>query len=281
MSDNLKDFLGGEAEPENAPPVPEVDSPPGAQEHERKEPEKDPAASPEGTQPAKPEGEPEPEAPDGRHVPLRALEAERKQRQDWKDRAARAEAERDALMRQLEEAKKAPPPAPPQQQQQAPQPPPLPDPETNPAGYIAALIEHNNREAQRMIVEERFGVSETLLRQRIGDAETDAVVAEFKAAAEADPLLMQQLHRQRDPFGYAHQTVQRIRALREVGDDPAAYKARLRAEWEAEMAGQQQPPPAAPALPPRAPSLARVNGSAGRAAPDFTGPPPMEDILRR
>lgn len=273
MSDNLKDFLGGEAEPEPAPEPREPEQPAAPEPEAKPEPE---APEP------KPEGEPEPEAPDGRHVPLRALEAERKQRQDWKDRAARAEAERDALMRQLEEAKKAPPPAPPQPQQQY-QPPPLPDPETNPAGYISALIARQQQEAREMIVMERFNTSEALLRQRIGDEETDAVVAEFKAAAQVDPVLQQQLAHQRDPFGYAHQAVQRIRALREVGDDPAAYKARLRAEWEAEMAGQQQqpPPPAAPALPPRAPSLARVNGSAGRAAPDFTGPPPMEDILRR
>src|SRR4029077_16278872 len=41
-------------------------------------------------------------------VPRRALEDERHKRQDWKERAVKAETQHAELMRQLDEAKKAP-----------------------------------------------------------------------------------------------------------------------------------------------------------------------------
>ena len=44
-------------------------------------------------------------------VPRRAYETEQQKRQNWVERASKAEAERDMLAKQLEEARKAPPPA--------------------------------------------------------------------------------------------------------------------------------------------------------------------------
>lgn len=271
MSETLEDFLG-KPEPE---PAPEPQQREPEQQAEAPKPDAEPEAP-------KPEGEPpEPQQQDDRRVPLAALESERKARQDYKERAARAEAERDMLMKQLEEAKRAP--VQPEQRQQQFQAPQLPDPQTNPAGYISALIEHQRVAAEQMIIHERFNNSELRLRQQIGDEQVDALLAEFEAAAAQDESLRSRVGQQRDPFAWAHKEMQARKLQAEVGSDPEAYKARLRAEWEAETQGRQtqQTQPQQPTLPPRAPSLANTRSAAPRAAATFTGPTPLEDILGR
>ena len=266
MNQKLDAFLEGE-------PEPALESGPGLENQRDTAPEKEAAVQePEPEPDPEPEGEPEPEAPeqpDGRNVPLRALEAERKQRQDWKDRAARAEAERDEVRRQLEEARKAPPPAP---------PPDLtaqyPDPQTDPVGYV-----------QQILIMERLNNSEAWLRQSVGDEEVDRVQAEFKAAADKNPVMMQQLYSQPNPYKWAKQQVDLMRLQKDVGADPAAYRAKieaeLRAQIAAEYAGQQTgAPPVSPAAG-RAPSIANARSAAPRSAPTFTGPPSIGEILGR
>jgi hypothetical protein len=63
----------------------------------------------------------------------------------------------------------------------------------------------------------------------------------------------------------------------EIGTDPAAYEARLRAKWESERGNGAQPSPVA-GMPP---SLANARSSAPRSSNGFSGPLAMEDILRR
>src|SRR5690349_19143588 len=144
-------------------------------------PEPEPAAAaPEPPEkPTAPQPEPDagPEVPEGEVIPRGAYEAERRRRQDWKERAARAEAERDALNRQLEEAKRAPAPAP--SQQQAPLPPL--DPQQDPQGFVQRV--------QSVMLNERLNNSEMFLREKLGPEKVDEYVTEFKQAAEADPAL--------------------------------------------------------------------------------------------
>jgi hypothetical protein len=63
----------------------------------------------------------------------------------------------------------------------------------------------------------------------------------------------------------------------EIGTDPAAYEAKIRAKIEAERGAD---PPVSPVagMPP---SLANARSSAPRGTNGFTGPPSMDDILRR
>jgi hypothetical protein len=65
----------------------------------------------------------------------------------------------------------------------------------------------------------------------------------------------------------------------EIGTDPAAYEAKLRAKWEQER-GNGNAPLVSPAagLPP---SLANVRSSGGRATNGYAGPMSMDDILSR
>ena len=277
MADNaqLDAFLTGGApqegapEPAAAPPAPEPPKEPAGATAAPGKPPEAAAKAPE----AEPEDEPQPHTgSDNRTVPFSALE---KVRNDWKSKYAAEQARAELLAKQLEEARKPPPPV----QQQAPQPQyiPPPDPAQDPQGY--------HQRVQGVILNERLNTSEMLLREKVGDDAVDALITEFQQAAKADPTLYGKLYQQTRPYQWAAKEVEAMRLRRDIGDDPAAYRARIeaeaRAKWEAE-AGQQPnganghaPSPAA-GLPP---SLASARSVAGRTASPFTGPPPLEALF--
>lgn len=176
------------------------------------------------------------------HVPLAALEAERKGRQDWKEKAIRAEAERDALRNA-------------QQPQAQPQ-------QLDPLQTM-----------QRQLINERFNTSEMLARQKYTDM--DEKLAVFQEAARQDPALMLALQSQNHPWEYAYKHAERLLLQREIGDDPKSYRAKVEAEIRAKIASEAAQV-AAPAVP------ASLNGArsvAARSAPAWTGPLPISDIL--
>jgi hypothetical protein len=266
MADNtqLDSFLatgtppdGAQAPPqEPAPePPPKPDTPPSTPEKPARE-----AAV------AEPEEDEEIElhsGSDSRLVPLASLE---KVRNDWKSKAAAEKARADELNRQLEAIRR-----PPEQPQPQPQYQPVPlDPVNNPQGFIAQV--------QREMFNDRLNTSELMLRKEIGAEAVSALVADFKAAAAQNPMLERQLQQQVHPYEWVRQQVEMIRLHRDVGDDPAAYRARIEAElrnkWEAEAQGPRVSPAAG--LPP---SLANARSVAGRATSNFTGPPTMDAIL--
>lgn len=174
------------------------------------------------------------------HVPLAALEAERKGRQDWKEKAIRYEEELKQLRQQ------------PQQQFQPQQMDPL-------------------QQVQQQLVNERFNTSEMLVKAAHPDA--DQVVELFMDAARANPALAAALHTQRHPWEFAYKEGKRLAMLKEVGDDPAAYRAKLEAEIRAQLQSQAQPQVQVPA------SLNGARSVAPRAAGGFTGPPSFNDIF--
>jgi hypothetical protein len=262
-NDKLEAFLSANSGAQEPPPAPATE-PPAA-------PPPDPAPSqpdkPQPTQePSQPQHEPDDEEPrDARigepAVPRSALEDERAKRRDWKGKADRLEGEAAELRKQLEELRKPPP---------APQPPPqpaqqyqFPDPVTHPAEYQAEMLANH-----------AFNVSELLARDKYGDEAVDKLVSDFAQMAQGDPMLWAKLRQQRHPFEWARREVQRQGFLREVSD-PEAYKAKLRAEWEAERAAQAPPAVATPTNTPppnMPPSLANVRSAAPRQAPQWSGP---------
>jgi hypothetical protein len=202
-------------------------------------------------QPPEGEGAAPPAADTTRHVPLEALEAERKGRQDWKEKAIRAEAERDQLRQQMERGQQ-----PPQQQQQDP---------------LLTL--------QQQMVNDRFNFSEALMREK--HADVDEAVEAFKEAAKQNPALVAQMHANPLPWKFAYEEGKRLRFATEIGNDPEAYRKKVRAEIEAELKAQQQPAslqsqqPAAQPLPQ---SLAGARSSGARGG-TFTGPVPFETLF--
>lgn len=175
------------------------------------------------------------------HVPLAALEAERTQRKDWKEKAIRLEEE----LKQLRQ---------PQQHYQPQQVDPI-------------------QSMQQQLVNERFNTSELIVKRDHADA--DQVVEVFMDAARANPALAAALQNQRHPWEFAYKEGKRLLMLKEVGDDPAAYRAKVEAEIRAQLQSQA---PAQPQFNVPA-SLNGARSTAPRNAPGWTGPTAMTDIL--
>jgi len=188
-----------------------------------------------------------------RHVPLAALEAERKGRQDWKEKAARYEGELAEVRRQLEQRQQ------PQGEQQQ---------ERNPFEVM-----------QERILNERFNTSEMIARQ--AHADIDEKIEVFKTAMEKNPALYAQMQADRHPWEFAYREGARMLLAQEMGDDPTAYRSKLEAEIrEKVMAelGHTSTTPAASKTPLPA-SLAGARSSAARSAPSFTGPTPFDQVV--
>lgn len=203
---------------------------------------------------------------DGPHVPRKALEDERKKRQEIERRFTDLERRLNDMMQPKEQA----------QPQQAPDP--WADPE--------AAMTYQRNELQsafaRQMYETRVALSSEILRAQKSDF--DEVVAEFVQHAQRDPGLHNAVLNHPNPAAFAYQQGQRIRFLNEVGNDPAAYKAKLREEVMAEMGQGQQPAVAqqssSPALaPPKslaATTSAQPRNNKGQFA---SGPASLDDIL--
>ncbi len=184
-----------------------------------------------------------------KHVPLEALEAERKGRQDWKEKAIRYEEELRQIREQQQRAQQG------QQQQQDPL-----------------------QQMHQQIVNERFNTSEMLMRER--HADVDEVVETFKEAAAQNPALIAQMHASPHPWKFAYEEGKRMRFAAEIGNDPEAYRKKVREEVLAELQKSQagQPAAAAPAAAPLPQSLAGAR-SAGARGNTWTGPTPMETLF--
>jgi hypothetical protein len=279
MSGQLDAFLkggnpeGSEAAPSEAPAAPAPAATPSQEGTERKP---DAAAASNGKAPpatAKaPAPEPEDDADPGEAepgqpvVPRGAYEKERARRQNWVERASRAEAERDALTKQLEEARKAPPPAaaPPSRQFE-----PI-DPARDPEGYT--------RNLRGVVLNERLNVSEMMAVDKHGKDVIEQETKYFQERAAADPRLFAELYSKPHPYQWMIDTNATARLHEEIGTDPAAYEAKIRAKIEAERGAGPAPISPAAGLPP---SLANARSAAPRGTNGFAGPPSMADILAR
>ena len=277
MTERLDDFFGPRPGEDAAPPPAPPPEPKAQQQAEAHAPAAPHAPQPEATP------IPEPK-PGDRTVPLSALMDERNKRQDYKTQAAALEAElrvikeqqgaekaeRERLQQQLEEARKAPP-APP------PQPSPMPNPTEDPAGYATFLREQTWNDLCNR--------SEAAFKQANPGVDTTAMVARLAQEIRANPALGQELRNQFHPFEWLNGKLKKLDGLKQIGDDPDAYAAKLREQIRAELAAEmQQPAPAVPApkQAPRLPaSLASVPNAGDREPNPYLGPTPLEDVLGR
>jgi hypothetical protein len=126
-----------------------------------------------------------------------------------------------------------------QQRQTAERPDPLLDPEAFVAAQSAAIDEK--------IWDNKAQMSELMARQVYGP---DVVEAAFEALREKnDPFTNQRIKDSQHPWDEMVKWHKREKLLSEVGEDPAAYKARIIAEFQA----QQQQAPAGGETPATAP----------------------------
>ena len=97
------------------------------------------------------------------------------------------------------------------------------------------------------LLNERLNNSEMMLREKIGDEKLGEYVEEFRQMAQADPTLFGKLYSQPHPYNWMTREVDRLRLVRDVGSDPAAYRDKIlaegRAQWEAEKAAPRRRQP--------------------------------------
>jgi len=188
-----------------------------------------------------------------KHVPLAALEAERSQRKDWKEKALRLEGQLEALTKNQQQQNT-------QQEQQQHQMDPL------------QVME------QRML-HQNLNFSERMARKEYGPELVDKAFEKFSELAKSNPALHQQVLQSADPWDAVVQEYKKASLLEEVGTDPAAYREKLRAELLAELGQNPGATAAAQTVLPK--SLAGSRSSATRSAPSFTGPTPLDQILNK
>lgn len=123
----------------------------------------------------------------------------------------------------------------------------------------------------------RIAIGEDMLREKIGDDQFE----DLDAWLRTRPDVVQTAHGKPNPWRYAHQVYQKERTLAEIGDDPSAYRERLKAELLAELRQQQPASGAMGGNPPQLPRNASAQRSAGARPSGIPINPPLEEIFRR
>lgn len=207
---------------------------------------------------AEPETEPAAEVPPtNQGLPpetFKGLKEEREKRQ-------RLEAELEALKAQIQAA---------QQPQEPPAPPPSvwEDEQAYGSHIVTAAVQQANLNA-------KLDMSEMLTRREKTDFEP--MKAKFLQMAEMNPVLAQQALSDPDPWGKAYQIAKNAATMEELGaTDLDTLKAQLREQLLAEAAANV-PISNNPTIPP---SLTTARNVGARSGPGWSGPRPIEDLLR-
>lgn len=206
---------------------------------------------------------------DPAHIPIAALKDERTKRQQIeaeKQQLAERLAQYDAYFEQLNN----------QQAEQGP-----PDPAYDPVGYAEWVSAQSQNQVmpqvQQMVQEQvlraRVDFTETLARQKWADY--DEKVELFKAEAQRNPYLVQQMASASDPASFAYQVANQIAEARQYSSgnampDREQLKAQLREELKAELGLSNRQAPT---------SLANERSVGSRSGPAWSGPTPIGDIL--
>lgn len=195
---------------------------------------------------------------DGPLVPRRALEDERRKRQDYERRLADMERKLQASA----------------QPQQAPPAAPPADWWTDPE----AAAQRMQAEHTYAIFETRLSLGEEIMSQK---PDYEAAKAAFIEAAQADMDLTAKMVKSANPAKFVYEQGRKLQAMREIGDDPVSYRQRLEEEFKAKYLAPQpvvSQPPKAPAPKSLAGTPSTARDPQGRFA-SSSGPASLEDLL--
>lgn len=171
-------------------------------------------------------------------------------------KAMREEREkRQALERQLAEARQPKPPVDPW------------------ADLPGALTSQEQKFEERLFLE-RCNTTEELARDRHKDF--DEVREVFLEAAQSNPALFQQLRQERNPAEFAYREGLRIKELKDVNGDFSAYKSKLERDIEARLTAQFE---AKYGKQPEVPTSLNSETSPAQQTPVYAGPPPLKTLL--
>ena len=219
-------------------------------------PPADPPSDP-PAEPTPPAADPAPgtEGEGGTTVPLAALKAIREEKKAIKD-------ELEALKATI--APQAPP---------SPQPAPVPQamPPLDPFNpQFGAQLQHI---VAHQTTQTRLQISRDMAEREFGKEEVAAAYAYF----DQNPDQSHGLLKESSPFHAAVTAYRRAKAMAEIGDDPAAYRAKLAEEIRAQVVAELQAQP--PARQPN-PSLAnKANLTNPSPSQEWSGPTPLDEIL--
>lgn len=226
--------------------------------------EPQPEATPEVPEPVAvaPETVEPPKAPD----PVSAAPQEPKEVAAFKQAAIEERRKRQALEAEIARLREA---------QAAPQAPPR-DFFENPDEAFEQRLTPKLREMEQRMLDRVYNAMEAAARARYQDYDEKREI--FLQLAQEDPTIVAGLQTAPDPAEYAYATAKRLSVLREIGDDPDAYRKRVEAEVRerltAEMA-QRRPTPAA--VPP-----ASLNAEKSPvSSQNWGGPTPITSIFSR
>lgn len=182
-------------------------------------------AEPVGETPAAP---PAAEPEDLKHVPISAILDEREKRQ-----AAQREAEELRRWKAEREAKDA----------EAKQP--KPDFYDNPEQYLQS----ERQKIEHAVWSRHLDSSQYRAEQAHGKEAVAAAIPEFQVAATQNPALAHQFNSHPEPYAFLMEWKAKADAMKEIGDDPAAYRERLRQELLAEHQAAQPAQPQSRPIP--------------------------------
>ena len=152
-----------------------------------------------------------------------------------------------------------------------PKPEPVPDILDEPEQYARYIQQTQSSQMTDM----RLNMSEEMTRMTLGDEVVDAAFEAFK------PNLGTPVHDQimtaRNPYKAMVDWHKQQQVISEIGDDPAAYRARLEAEIRAEVEAQAAVQQVKGVKPP--PSLATQSNLGVRAGPAWSGPASLSDLI--
>jgi hypothetical protein len=152
----------------------------------------------------------------------------------------------------------------------------------NPDAAIAhAMQPHMDRVQQVLLANSQLAAQAAYGKDRVTEA--DAAFSKAVEARQVDPADFQRVLNSPNVFAAAVEWKARQDALAEIGDDPASYKERLKAEFLAEMqqngsgavTNNGQPKPVMPS------NLAAARNVGSRTGPNWGGPPSIADIFNR
>lgn len=164
----------------------------------------------------------------------------------------------------------------PQQQQPAH----VPNPTEDPQGYAQAV--------QAPVEVRILNLSEAGARRSYGDDRVNEA-RDWFAAKVKGTALHQEILAQPDPWDALVRRHDQVKAMSEIGTDPAAFRTkveteargRLEVEIRAQIAAEaaQAVPPRQSAPPNLPPSLGKVANAGARAGAAYTGPDPIESLF--
>lgn len=257
---SLDDILTGQQD--EAPPIQspeaEAQSEPG-KDAEAPEPKQEDAEPEKPAEPKATEDEPDPKA-----WQYAAYKDERTKRQEWETKARESEGRLQTLERELRELKK---------------PKPV-DPYEDPEGYAKQqqqTWEEREADLRKEILNERYNFSQMTAEQSYGKEKVDEALEWAKSLPQAERVAITQTPH---PYAEVVERKKRHDALKEVGDDPEAWRTAERERIKAEVLEELKATPQTPATP-MPTNLAGARNAGSRTGPAWAGPPSIDDIFEQ